>query len=71
MAGRPRKRVNILAESYEKLEDVHGMLKGFDLRQLRGNPELRDAIREARGAVEDAMVSTGEAIQADTPAMSA
>jgi len=68
---RSRKRVNLLAETHEQLQGAYDTLSGFDLRALRGNPDLKEAIREARGLVEDAMVATGEAIRADQIPVSA
>jgi len=68
---RPKKRVNLLADAHDELQEVYGKLAGIDLRSLRGNGELKEAIRDARGYVEEAMYATGEAIKADQMPISA
>lgn len=65
--SRPKNRVQILAEVHDKLRDLHGSLKDIDLRELRGNPQLREDVKQTRLCIEDAIAYAGEAIQIDLP----
>lgn len=60
-----RRRVQLLAEAHDELEYVQQLLKDIDLRNVRG--ELRDYIRDSRGAVDEALTACGRAARADIP----
>ena len=66
MARAPKSRTTLLAEALAGARKVQEALYAVDLRTTRG--DLREAVREARGAADDAVSNIGTALEHDVPA---